>query len=111
MRLLNNGQREVRELGKQGCGIFAIDEVLIDQALLEQQSSYWFVHFRHFHNILMCELNRRLPVARGEDDESLLTFWEVVDQTARSLLGPADPHVNVVGVVEHQKPRACALVA
>ena len=45
----------------------------------------------------MREFNGRLSIARREDDGPLLTFWEVFDQTARSLLGLAEDVIKVKG--------------
>jgi hypothetical protein len=49
----------------------------------------------------MCKLDGHLSIVRCEDDGSLFASWEVVDQTVRSLLGLANPHINVVRVVEY----------
>src|SRR5437667_396378 len=59
-----------------------------------------------------CDISRH-PVSRREDDAPLITPWQVLDQTARSWprLWLSHPHIDVVSVVEHKEPPACAFLA
>jgi hypothetical protein len=57
------------------------------------------------------ESHCRSFVPRGEEDGSVVAFWKVINQASGVPFGILLPHVNIVGVVEDQKPLPGKLAA
>ncbi len=54
----------------------------------------------------MYKLDGCLPIARREDDVPLFTPWKVLLDPGLSIYIS-----NVVGIIEHQEPLACAFLS